>query len=94
MPQSRIIGGKGDDCRFGRFIHPVLEIRFLAVLVDEGVYAPFLYGILIAVEGISGCTHNLAGAGNIPQFRCQIEQAELVFNDAFVKETMNKSAIL
>ena len=46
-----------------------------------------LWGRLVAVKGIAGKAHHLAGAGYVAKLGCQIQQADLVFDDVLRNTT-------
>lgn len=59
-------------------------VRLATAFIDESVDATVLHGSFVAVEGVSGQAHNLAGSGDIREFFSEIEQSDLVFYDALV----------
>lgn len=80
-----LLKGIGDDSCFNGFIDPILGIRFTPRGWDQSLDTAFFVGMLIAVGGVTGDTHDFASLGDIAQFAGQIEQADLVPDDGLVE---------
>ena len=64
--------------------YTVLRVGFASVCIQHCFHTTVLNRIFIAVEGVSGQTHYLAGLGDIAQLFGQIQQSNLVFDDSLV----------
>ena len=58
---GRLLGSVGKNCRFRGFLNSVLGIRLAPIGIKQGFNSTFGYGILVAVEGVAGQAHHLAG---------------------------------
>jgi hypothetical protein len=75
-----LLKGKGSDSGFGGFFYPITQVWLLAAGIKKGVNASLRNCRLIAVKGVTGKSHHLAGAGHVAKLGGQIQQADLVFN--------------
>jgi hypothetical protein len=63
--------GKGRNGCLGGLFDAVLGIWLPAVGIDQGIDAALSYRGLIAIEGIAGEAHHLAGAGYVAKLGSQ-----------------------
>jgi hypothetical protein len=81
---GRVIDGMSQYRLFRQFIDPVFQVRLPSTFIEQEFNPALLNRCLIAIEGIAGQTHRLAGSRHIAQFFSQIQQADFMFNDAYV----------
>ncbi len=81
----REVDGMPADSRFRGLIYSILVVGPLpSRLVEQGLNTAFFNCCLVAVKGIAGQAHHLAGLGDVAEFLRQVQQAQLVFDDSFV----------
>ena len=67
LAMGRLLNGTGHHSRLGLLVHSVFNVGFAAALVYQSLDAALLDGILIAIEGVSGKSHDSAGFRYIVQ---------------------------
>ena len=80
-----LLQGVGYDCCFNGVIDTILRIGLAPRGLDQGLYATFFVGMLIAIESVTGDAHDFACLGDVAQLTGQIEQADLVPDDGLVE---------
>ena len=63
------------------WINPISYIRLASTCLKQGVNPAIVYRILVAIKGVSGEAHDLAGLGYVLKLFSQVQQADLVGND-------------
>jgi hypothetical protein len=60
---------------------PIPQIRLPARFLHGSLESALLHGLIVAVEGVAGIAHDLAGSGDVSELFSEAQQSDLVFDD-------------
>jgi hypothetical protein len=75
----------GNHSRLHCFFDAVLGIGLAPAALEQRVHAALFVRVTVTIESIARDAHDAAGARDVAKFGGQIEQADLVLDDAWCK---------
>ena len=81
LAQCRLLESQGDYRLLDLGSDPIPEVRLPAGSLHEGLESAFLHRLLIAIEGVAGIAHHLAGPGDVSELLGKAQQSDLVLDD-------------